>query len=241
MSRANLLIITVLVLALAGMFFWTLNLEQRIAADNGDSLAPTGDGGLGDRFLVLEQKVEVLEELGRANKIGLNEMQGDIVKLEGLSGDLNRRLASLAGTGGGDGAAAVNVPADLKEAVAAVLNERAEEERKQRNERWAQGMARYFLADIEATDEQKKQFVKVVSSYMDERRTISEKYREQGDSGNEARDADLKKLEEDRNTELLTIFGANDYAKIEERFNRTRNRMGGGRFGGNRGGGRTPR
>jgi hypothetical protein len=240
MTRGNLLIVTVLVLALAGMFFWTLNLEQRLAGDGGTATAPTNDGDLENRFFSLERKVERLEEIGRGNQIGLNEVVSDVEKLTASNGSLSQRLAELTGQ---DVALAANATVDsgVKAAVEQVLKEKAEKEQKERTQRWAEGMARYFLADVEASDEQKKQFVGVVSAYMDERRTVSEKYRDSGEDGREARDADMKRIEEDRNQKLLTIFGASEYQKIEERFNRTRGRMDGGMRGNRGAGGGGPR
>jgi hypothetical protein len=233
MTRGNLLIVTVLVLALAGMFFWTLNLEQRMAGDPTSATAPTDDGDLENRFLMLERKVEKLEEVGRGNQIGLNEVVADVEKLAASSGTLSRRLAELTGQDVAVPATAAEDPS-LKAAVEKVLEEKAEEEQKARTKRWAQGMARYFLADVEATEEQKSQFVSVVTAYMDDRRTVSEKYRDSGEESREAREADMKKIEEDRNQQLLGIFGASEYQKIEDRFNRTRGRMDGG-MRGNRG------
>jgi len=230
MTRGNLVIVTILVLALAGMFFWTLNLEQRLAGGDRANPAPSEDGKLGNRFLGLEQKVEILQELGRTNQIGLNEVVRDVEKLTVSNGSLSRRLAELTGQDVALPAAAPVNP-DLKAAVERVLKEREAKEQKARTERWAKGMSRYFLADIEATEEQKSNFVSVVSVYMDGRRGVSEKYRDSGDDGREARDAALKELEEDRNRKLLGIFGANDYQKIEDRFNRTRGRMDGGMRG----------
>lgn len=236
MTRGNLLIVSVLVIALAGMFFWTLNLEQRLAAEGTTGVEPSGDGRFVSRIEALETKFDGLEEISRGNQIELGEMQGKMTKLAASDVEQSELLASLSGGGALPEGAAADLT--VKGTVLKVLAEREEKQRKERTERMVRGWGRYLLADIEATEEQRDNFVAVVSAYYDGRRSVYEKYRDGGDGSNETRDAEVKLLEEDRNTKLLGIFGASDYQKIEERFQRSQQRMGGRGPGGNRMGGR---
>lgn len=234
MSRGNLLIISVLVIALAGMFFWTLNLEQRLTTGSVESVEPNGDGRFVQRIETLESKFDGLEEVSRGNQIELSEMQGKMTALSASDVEQSQLLASLS-SGGAKLPEGAVANLSVKDTVERVLAERAEKERKERTERMVRGWGRYLLADIEVSDEQRDNFVAVVSAYYDSRRSVYEKFRDGGDGSNETRDAEVKLLETDRNEKLMGIFGAADFQKIEERFKNSQQRMSG--RGGNRGGG----
>jgi hypothetical protein len=230
MSRGNLLTVAVLALALAGMFFWTLNLEQRLGGGGASQASAPGRGGdLEQRLQDLETRVYSLDELTRGNQVEIEQMRTGFAKLSESNDAHGRLLATLSGRASEAGAPATVADAGLKAQVEAILKEREEKAQADRNERMARGWSRYLLSEIDATDDQKDQFVKVVASYMDGRGKVFRKYADSGrGTDNTERDAELKALEQDRNQKLQGIFGASDYAKIEERLNRSGRRFGDG-------------
>jgi hypothetical protein len=231
MTRGSLLVICILVLALAGMFFWTLNLEQRLTESGTPDESPNRQGNQEERLRALENRVAGVVETAEGNEIRIRELSAELEDLSTSPLDRPEPLAGGPEAESIEEPAATPAPAQLKKAVEEVLREKEAEERHQRSLRAARGMSRWLLAEVDATDEQRDHFVQVVAAYYDSRFKVREKY--QGDSEDESRtrDEELKTLEEDRNRKLLGIFGASAYQKIEERLNRTRGRGDRGRGG----------
>jgi hypothetical protein len=241
MSRANLLIVVVLILALVGMFFWTLTLHKQQAdmrrfGANSPSRG-TGDPALGGRIEEIEREFDGIEELVRSQIADLGSLERKVDALEATAGEQGARIAALAGETVSPAAmpSAVEEP-KLEAAIETVLNQRAERERLERTKRMAEGFTRFLLSDVEATEDQKSRFVTVLTEYLGARDQVRERF--SGDTADDqARDAEIAILEQRRNDQILSLFGAASYQKIEERLNRARQGMdnrGGPR--GNRGG-----
>jgi hypothetical protein len=232
MTRGNLLVVTVLVLALVGMFFWTLSLQHQL--EESTALDVSGGPGLSAGLDARIRQIESAQERTTAQVL---ENRTDLNRLEGAVSDLaaGQNAAAPASAGSAPEIPATPIAdagdAAIRAAVEKVIEEKEAADRRERNERMAEGWSRWLLRDIAATDDQKSNFVKVVAAYLDGRGTVMQKYA--GEDGDQAsRDAELKVLEDDRNAKLLGIFGSADYVKIEESLTRM-NRMWGGR--GNRG------
>ena len=241
MSRANLLIVVVLILALVGMFFWTLTLHNQQAEmrEFGGSSSPgsVADPAMAGRLEDLEDEFDGLEVLVRSQIADLGLLERKVTAIEATSGAQSARIAAL---GGGEVVAAA-VPSttgepQLEAAIETVLNQRAERERKERTKRQAGGWARFLLNDVESTPQQKSQFITVMTDYLNARDAVRKRFA--GDNADDqTRDAEIAALGQGRNDQVLSIYGAADYEKIEGRLNRTRRGMGGGSFRGSRRGG----
>jgi hypothetical protein len=241
MTRANLLIVVVLVVAVAALFLWVLTLQNQQAELMGSSaggLAPRPEGDLRGRVDDLERTYQELSELTRSQGADLGRLETRLDGVEAAGAMRDEKIVAL-GAGqplpdGGSGTAAYAGDPELRSAIEAVLDQKEEEERRTRLERSARGMARFLLADVDATEDQKERFVGIISGYLEGRDRIRREF--SGDNADDAaRDAALADLERVRNEEVQVLFGG-DYAKIEERLNRTR-RMLDGRRGAPRGDG----
>ena len=242
MSRANLLTVVVLILALIGMFFWTLTLHNRQAEMQGVSGLSSSGGGMDPavvgRLEDLEGEFDGLDELVRSQIADLGLLERKVEALEGTTGEQGALLAAL---GGGEvvptaAAGAAGEP-QLEAAIESVLELREERERKERTKRMAEGFSRWLLSDVEATDGQKTQFVSILTDYLGARDGVRKKYSGENED-DQARDAEVADLEQARNDQLVSVFGATSFEKIEERLNRSRRGMEGrGGFRGNRTGG----
>lgn len=240
MSRANLLIIVVLILALVGMFFWTLTLHNQQAEMRGFGGASGtrggGDPALAGRLGDLEKNFDGLEELVRSHGADLGSLERKVTALEETAGLPNVPIAAADGETVAPAALpATAVDAQLEAAIETVINQRAERERKERTRRMAEGFTRFLLSDVQSTPEQQSQFVTVLTDYLEARETVRRQYSgENADA--QARDAEIATLEQTRNDQVRSIYGAADFVKIEERLNRSRRGMdGGGNPRGNRG------
>ncbi len=241
MSRANLLIVVVLILAIVGMFFWTLTLQNR-QAEVREFGRTSGSGGATDpamagRIADLERNFDGLEELVRSQIADLGLLERKVAALEATTGAQGARISVL----GGEVVAPAALPdtaeePQLQAAIETVLNQRAERDRKERTRRMAEGFSRFLLNDVPSTPEQKTRFVKVLTDYLNARDAVRQRF--SGDNADDqARDAEIAVLEQTRNDEVISIYGAASYELIAERLNRSRRGMGGGGFRGR--GGRT--
>jgi hypothetical protein len=235
MSRANLMIVVVLILALVGMFFWTLELHNSQAELRGlKSTDRMGgrDAGMVGRLEDLEAEVAALElrvgsqgaDLGALDR--KVDLLGDVTlpPAEAMAG------GELAPTPAAEGVASVG----LEAAIETVLEQRAAKERDERRQRMVEGYARVLLADVDATDVQKTEFVKILSDYIAARDAVRQRY--SGDNeDDQTRDAETARLEAERDQKVQDLLGAAAFQKMEERLNRSRRGMD-GRAG--RGGGR---
>lgn len=237
MSRGNLLIVIVLSVALAGMFFWTLSLQSRQ-----QELLDARAGGVAEAGGVSEREFRELKEQVDRHEGAIDAARAADARYERALAEIRGAIAEFAGaapaTEAPEGAgtiAAAGAPAELKETIEEVLEERDAKERQERYERMARGMSRFLLNDIPATDEQHSQFVDVIVSYMTEREQIRDEY---GEDQQQAREDAVRRLDEDRDLKLQRIFSAADLEKIRERMNRGRRAFEG--RGGGRGRGGVP-
>jgi hypothetical protein len=232
MTRLNLAILVLLAAAVAGLFFWVLQIrEDQAASGPGAGPASAGPPGGGDAALLdeLERSVFDLREAVRSQEIASNRLDQRVSGMEVSDAERDRKIAALAR---GEALPEAAVPPDdavLSSAIEQVLDRRAEQERLQRLDRTARGMSRYLLSDIDATDAQREEFVKVVVAYIEGRDRVR-RTSEEVDGGSPTAEADLAALEAVRDEELRRIFGADEFAKIAERLNRGR-RGGEGRVG----------
>jgi hypothetical protein len=236
MTRGNLLILLVLAAGVAGLFVWMLDLNDRQADLARAASAPPGPPEPGSerdtRIEALERKVEELDLLvgsGGADRMSIERRLREVeARLKAFPAASGLEPTAL------DGSEPLPGEAKLKAAVESVLAQRDAEDRKQRYQRMASWMSSRFLRDIEATDDQKSQFQKAMVSYLDERDAVRRKYSGREEDAS-ARDAELEQTTTTRNAKLLEIFGATDYAKIEEQMNRGRQGFGGFPRGGRSG------
>jgi len=236
MSRGSFLIVTVLVLALAGMFVWTLSLhgevqQLRLGGDGGEA-APGADRKTEQRLAALEGRFDELDQEMGSTRVDVSELESEVDGLRSAAANRDAKLAALAEGSPLPVAESGGAPA-LKEQIEEVITAREEAERRERMERRIQGMSRFLLADVEATDRQRSEFTTILMSWYDERRRIGEEYSGE-DADAASREEAVRRVTESRNSKLLRVFGAADYAKIEERLDRGR-RWRDGRTGGRRG------
>ncbi len=243
MSRANLLTVVVLVLALGGMFFWTLELHHRQSEMQGlRAFSSSGDSdpAMAGRLEDLEQEFDGLELLVRSQIADLGSLERKVESLEVTAGAQGAQIAAL---GGGEVApssvASTAGEPQLQAAIESVLEKREERDRQERTKRMAEGFSRFLLADVEPTDSQKSQFVKILTDHLTARDEVRRRYSGEN-ADDQSRDAEIAQLEQDRNDQVLSIFGATSFQKIEERLNRSRRGMDGrsGSRGSRRGGSR---
>lgn len=237
MSRGNLSIVIVLSVALAGMFFWTLSLQgrqQELLEARGNGIAEAG--GVPEReFRELKEQVErheveidAVKAMDAGYEAKLAELKVAVAKFSG--GTPEPAAASGAIVDAGE-------PAELKETIEEVLEERDAKARQERYERMARGMSRFLLNDIEATEDQRNRFAGVIVSYMTDREKLRDEY---GDDDQQAREEALRRLDEERDRSLEVIFSANDLEKIRERMTRGRRAFEGRGAGGRGRGGGAP-
>jgi hypothetical protein len=216
MTRGNLMIVLVLILALVGMFFWTLTLannQSRLLGHQSaeDPRASGLDEGRVDR---IEKSLRDLSTLVDSSRADISGLEGKVRSLEKTTAAQALRMANL--TGEAITAEGAGTEGALRTAIEDVLGERQAEERRERLERMAEGWGRWILRDITATDDQKTRFVGVIASYLDGRDKVREQYSDR-EGDNRDRDLAYQTLETERNDRLMEIFGS-DYAKIEEQL-----------------------
>jgi hypothetical protein len=229
MTRFNLAILVVLAAAVAGLFFWVLQIREGQAG----AILPVGASsggprGMGDaaRIGELEQSVLELREMARSAEIATNRLDQRVTGMEAADAERDRRISALARGEAVPEAALPPAETELRSAIEQVLDRREEEARLQRLDRTARGMARYLLTDVSATDAQREEFVKVIVAYI-EGRERARRASEEAEGGAGGTEADLAALEAVRDEELRRIFGENDFAKISERLDRGRRGTGG--------------
>jgi hypothetical protein len=229
MTRFNLAILVALAAAVAGLFFWVLQIREGY----GGAAVPPGPGtggtrGVGEatRIGELEQSVLELREMVRSAEISTNRLDQRVTGMEAADAERDRRISALARGEAVPEAALPPAETELRSAIEQVLDQREEEARLQRLDRTARGMARYLLADVSATDTQREEFVKVIVAYIEGRERVR-RASEEVAGGAGGTETDLAALEAVRDEELRRIFGESDFAKIAERLDRGRRGAGG--------------
>ncbi len=221
MSKASLTLVILFAAALAGLFYWTFTLSQRQDAaglpGGGNRVSGAPDDS-GVRLEEMERKVRSLGMAQQSVEIESAKLKERMEVLEKADVERDLRIAALARGEALPESASPATETVLRTAIEQVLDQRAAEERRQRVERMARGMTRFMLADIQATDAQKEEFVRIVAVYLEGRERLRERMPDEVD--NTARDAELALLEEKRDEELLAVFGANDFTKMKERLSR---------------------
>jgi hypothetical protein len=203
--------------------------------------APEGysSGGTSARAPGYDRDIDALNRQVEGLRVALEDMQKKVRGLElALASRPIEAAPAAAGEGGGEAdTPAVAYSAYLEEQVSAILDKRAEEERKEQTRRRVEGMARFLLRDIQLTDDQQSNFIEVLAAYWDERaRIMRQEY-----PTNEDRQAAVDGLTSDRNVKLQGILGS-QYAQVSERLDRTnRGFAGRGNRGPSRRGGGTGR
>jgi hypothetical protein len=224
MSKANLVVTMVVVLAVAGMGFWMLKLEAKqnklnpMSGDSPSSDVPAGDAE--DRIRALEEGYDRLGTEVSSQRTKLSEVETRVEKLREDQKDLSLRLASLPRGDGGPAEPVVSPPdGDLRSAIEAVLAAKEEEQQRERREMMARRYAGFLLYGVEIGGDQREQVVKVINTFIGESEEVREQY-SGDDADRQARDAAMANLEQRRNDELVRIVGATAFAQMEERLNR---------------------
>ena len=246
MTVSNLVVLIVVVLAVAGMSLWIMCIEDRQgdASGDGDSQGPGGRSSENEeRIRNLEEEVDSLALQVKSHSNVLGEVQGGLEDLREAQERLDSRVDVADVRGVGEEGPAVALPRndDLRAAVEAVLAAKEEEQAQERRAMIASRTSTYLLYGIEVTPAQREEITRVVMTYLDERAQA------RNDSSDDAaRKAAQEELDRRRNEDLVRIVGASAFAKMEERLNRVRggnrgmprDRRGGGRRDGGRGGDR---
>jgi hypothetical protein len=235
MSKANLITIVFVVLALAGMAVWMMDLEARqhdgTAEAEPSGGAPDREAAGGRRLVELEQRVENLGQEVASQRTRLSELDADLGELRLAQESFAERLGAPA-PAEADATAAptpiVEPDQDLRSAIEAVLTAREEEQQRRRSEERSRRFAGWLVSGLDLAQGQRTQVEQTLIKYMSEREKIGERY--SGDNPDtQGRDADIAALDQRRNDELIRIVGSANFSKMEERLNRIRGGRGRGR------------
>lgn len=215
MSRANLLILSVLTAGIVGLLFWNYSLMGSVDALR-TAPGPSAAEPRQEDSAVLQGLKEKIDTFYRSNRADIAKLQQAVAELQKERGTPTKAL-STANAKVQSGAVAVN--ASFKAKVEKVIDQREEAQRKQRYSRMARGMSRYLLQGIDATDQQKSEFETALANSFEQRMKLRQTQDASGGTTDrQARTDAYKQIDQERDAKVLQIFGQVDGEKIQKKL-----------------------